>query len=57
MGDWKALLKRYADVMALPYGGRRKEVAPHKKLGVRAHRTSTVHAFWHLDVPLYGGLA
>src|SRR5918992_749171 len=32
--------------MDLTYGGRRKAVAPHKKHGVRAHRTSTVHAFW-----------
>ena len=40
--------KRCADVMDLTYGGRRKAVAPHKKHGVRAHRTGTVHAFWIL---------
>ena len=38
--------------MDLTYGGRRKAVAPHKKHGVRAHRTSPVHSFW---VVLEGG--
>jgi hypothetical protein len=41
----KVLLKRCADVMELTDGGR-LTAAPHKKHGVRAHRTSTVHAFW-----------
>jgi hypothetical protein len=41
----KVLLKRCADVMELTYGGR-LTAAPHKKHGVRARRTSTVHAFW-----------
>jgi hypothetical protein len=40
----KGLLKRCADVMELTYGGR-LTVAPHNH-GVRARRTSTVHAFW-----------
>ena len=31
--------------MELTYGGR-STAAPHKKLGVRASRTRTVHAFW-----------
>jgi hypothetical protein len=38
--------------MDLTYGGPRKAVAPHKKHGVRARRTSTVQAFW---VVLEGG--
>ena len=38
--------------MELTYGGRRKAVAPHKKHGVRACRTSTVRTFW---VVLEGG--
>src|SRR5215212_11955491 len=41
----KVLLRRCADVMELTYGGR-LTAAPHKKQGVRARRTSTVHAFW-----------
>ena len=38
--------------MDLTYGGPRKAVVPHKKHGVRARRTSTVHSFW---VVLEGG--
>jgi hypothetical protein len=40
----KAPLKRCADMMELTYGGR-ISAAPQKH-GVRARRTSTVHAFW-----------
>ena len=42
---WRAILRN------LTYGGRRG-AAPHKKHGARAHRTSTVQAFW---VVLEGG--
>jgi hypothetical protein len=44
IGARKAPLKRCADVMELTYGGR-VTAAPHNH-GVRARRTSTVHAFW-----------
>lgn len=39
--------KRCVDAMDSTYGSRRDAVAPHKKRGARARRTtSTVHAFW-----------
>ena len=39
--------KRCVDAMDSTYGSRRDAVAPHKKRGARAPRTtSTVHAFW-----------
>ena len=39
--------KRYVDAMDLTYGSRRDTVAPYKKRGARARRTtSTVLAFW-----------
>ena len=44
IGARKVPLKRCADVMDLTCGGR-VTAAPHKH-GVRARRTSTVHAFW-----------